>query len=134
MRALLLLIVAAALVACGSSSAAETAPTTSLTVTYWPSGKDGGGKRTWTVACAPARGTLPRSAAACRKLADGGAKLFAPTPRSVACTQIYGGPQVARVVGRVKGQPIFAGFHRRDGCGIARWNKLAPWLIPAGGA
>jgi Subtilisin inhibitor-like len=136
MRALLLLALAAALVACGSGSAAVTASTatTSLTVTYWPGGPGKGGKRTWTVACAPARGTLSRPAVACRKLAAGGAKLFAPTPRNVACTQIYGGPEVARIVGRVKGQPIFAGFHRHDGCGIARWNKLAPWLVPPGGA
>ncbi len=134
MRALLLLTVAAALVASGSSAVAQTVSTTSLTVTYWPSGNGAGGKRTWTVACAPARGTLVRPAVACRKLAAGGAKLFAPTPKNVACTQIYGGPEVARVVGRVKGQPILAGFHRRDGCGIGRWNKLAPWLIPAGGA
>jgi hypothetical protein len=134
MRALLLLTVAAALVASGSSAVAQTVSTTSLTVTYWPNGSGAGGKRTRTVACAPARGTLPRPAVACRKLAAGGARLFAPTPKNVACTQIYGGPQVARVVGRVKGQPILARFHRRDGCAIGRWNKLAPWLIPAGGA
>jgi hypothetical protein len=132
-RALLLLTLAAALVACGSSSAAETAPTTSLTVTYWPNGMGAAGKRTWTVACAPARGTLARPAAACRRLKAGGVKLFAPTPKNVACTQIYGGPQVARVVGTVKGQRVSASFSRRDGCEISRWARLSPWLLPPGG-
>jgi len=134
MRALLLLALAAALVACGSGSAAETASTTSLSVTYWPNGKGASGKKTWTVACAPARGTLARPAVACRKLKAGGAKLFAPTPKNVVCTQIYGGPQVARVVGTVKGQRVSASLGRRDGCEISRWAKLSPWLLPPGGA
>ncbi len=134
MRALLLLALTVALAACGTSAAAETASTTSLTVTYWPGGPGNGGKLTWTVKCAPARGTLARPAVACRKLNAGGAKLFAPTPRNVACLQIYGGPQVARVVGKVKGRRIFTGFSRQDGCAIDRWNKLAPWLLPPGGA
>ena len=134
MRALLLLSVAAALAACGSSStAAQTASTTSLTVTYWPSGKGAGAKRTWTVACAPARGTLAKPAVACRKLAAGGAKLFAPTSPYTACTQIYGGDQVARVVGRVKGVRVSTDLSRRNGCEISRWAKLSPWLLPPGG-
>jgi Subtilisin inhibitor-like len=134
MRALLLVVLAAALVASGSGQAAQTASTTSLTVTYWPNGKGAGGKRTWTVACAPARGTLARPAVACRKLAAGGAKLFAPTDPYAACTQIYGGDQVARVVGTVKGQRIATGFSRRDGCEISRWARVSPWLLPRGGA
>ena len=133
MRVLVLLALAAALAASVSSSAADSASTTSLTVTYWPAGPGNGGKRTWTVACAPARGTLPKPAVACRKLAAGGAKLFAPTPRNVACTQIYGGPQVARVVGRVRGQQVWTGVSRRDGCAISRWERLSPWLLPPGG-
>jgi hypothetical protein len=133
-RALLLLVLAAALVACGSGTAAGTAPATSLTVTSWPDGPGAGGKRVWTVACAPARGTLARPAVACRKLAAGGAKLFAPTPPDTVCTQIYGGPQVARVAGRVKGKRVFATLSRRDGCEIAGWNRVSPWLLPSGGA
>jgi hypothetical protein len=134
MRALLLLTFAAALMACGSSQAAQTASTTSLKVTYWPNGMSAAGKRTWTVACAPARGTLPKPAVACRKLAAGGAKLLAPMRKDLLCTQIYGGPQVARVVGTVKGRRVAVSLHRRDGCGISRWDKLAPWLVPPGGA
>jgi len=134
MRALLLLALAVALVASGAGSAAQTATTTSLTVTYWPSGKGGGGKKTWTVACAPARGTLARPAVACRKLTAGGAKLFAPTPPGAVCTQIYGGDEVARVVGKVKGRRVSTDLSRRNGCEIGRWARLSPWLLPPGGA
>jgi Subtilisin inhibitor-like len=133
MRTLLLIGLAAALVACGSSSAAESASATSLTVTYWPNGKGANGKRTWTVACAPARGTLARPAFACRKLAAGGAKLFAPSNPYAACTQVYGGDQVARVVGTVKGQRVSTALSRRNGCEISRWARLSPWLLPPGG-
>jgi hypothetical protein len=47
------------------------------------------------------------------------------------CTEIYGGPQVALVTGILAGRRIWARFQRRDGCEIARWNRLAPWLLPA---
>ena len=135
MRALVLLAIAAALVACGSGSAAKTAPAAiSLTVTYWPEGPGNGGKKTWTVACSPARGTLARPAVACRKLATGGAKLFAAVPKNMMCTEIYGGPQVARVTGTVKGKRVLATLDRVNGCAIERWDRLSPWLLPRGGA
>jgi hypothetical protein len=49
------------------------------------------------------------------------------------CTEIYGGPQRARVVGTVKGQPVRATFSRTNGCEIARWQRISPWLVPPGG-
>jgi hypothetical protein len=51
----------------------------------------------------------------------------------VACTQIYGGPEVARVTGRFRGNRIWAEFRRSDGCEIARWERLRP-LLPLGDA
>ncbi|MGA9762584.1 MAG: hypothetical protein WBQ14_09185 [Gaiellaceae bacterium] len=45
-------------------------------------------------------------------------------PTGTACTQIYGGPQVAHVRGRLAGRPIDADFSRNDGCQIARWDRL----------
>ena len=51
--------------------------------------------------------------------------LFAPTPAGTACTQIYGGPETARVTGTFRGRKIWALFTRRDGCAIARWNRVA---------
>jgi hypothetical protein len=54
---------------------------------------------------------------------------FAPVPKNVACTEIYGGPQVARVRGVFRGRRVRAGFDRTNGCEIARWNRVA-FLFP----
>lgn len=59
--------------------------------------------------------------------------LFAPVPKNVVCTEIYGGPQKARVTGTVGGNRIWATFTRQNGCQIDRWNRLSPWLLPPGG-
>jgi hypothetical protein len=113
------------------ASAATNAPT-ALRVTYWKSAAKATPSSTHTLRCNPPRGTLPRLVAACRKLARSGTALFAPTPPDVACTQIYGGPQKARVVGVVGRKRVWATFTRTNGCEIARWNRLVPWLLPAG--
>ncbi len=121
-----------ALVACASSSAGGNA--TSLRVSFWE-----GGALTdtpdvvWTLRCNPARGSLPRPARACAKLASSGAKVFAAPRPDVACTQLYGGPQRARIVGTVGGKRIWTTVTRTDGCEIARWQRLSPWLLPPGG-
>ena len=54
---------------------------------------------------------------------------FAPTPRAAACTQIYGGPQEALVTGRFRGRLVHAHFSRKNGCEIARWNRVG-FLFP----
>ena len=77
-------------------------------------------------------GTLPARVAACRKL-NSLTSPFRPIQKDVLCTQIYGGPQVARVTGRFRGNRIWAEFRRRDGCEIGRWERLRP-LLPAGGS
>jgi hypothetical protein len=102
---------------------------TSLHITVWPNGSGHAPKKTYTLACAPAGGTLPHRADACRRLARLKTP-FAPTPRGVACTQIYGGPQVALVTGRFRGRSVRVRFNRRDGCEIDRWNRVA-FLFPA---
>ena len=132
--AVALAFAAAALCACASGSAGTSATGTALTVTYWEDGAKTADRVQWTLRCNPARGTLARAVNACRKLADGGARLFAPVPKDVACTEIYGGPQVARVVGSVKGDRIWASLSRTNGCQISRWERLSPWLLPSGGA
>jgi hypothetical protein len=55
-------------------------------------------------------------------------------PPDTACTTIWGGPQVARVIGSVQGTRIWTTFTRANGCEIERWQRLSPWLLPAGGA
>ena len=59
--------------------------------------------------------------------------MFAPVPKDIVCTEIYGGPQKARVIGTVAGHRIWATFTRENGCQIYRWNRLSPWLLPRGG-
>ncbi len=81
--------------------------------------------RVTTLRCEPTGGTVARPAVACARLLAAGRALFAPTPTSMACTQIYGGPQVALVTGTLRGVKVWARFRRRDGCEIARWNRVA---------
>jgi hypothetical protein len=104
----------------GNMSGATRAPSTELEISL----SAGGGTvtRLWTLRCPPG-GTLPNPAEACRRLA----KLdhpFAPVPKSAACTQVYGGPQLAEVGGIFKGRPVNAHFSRANGCEIARWNRV----------
>src|SRR5437868_5256198 len=75
---------------------AAAAALTALSITLTPT--LGAPSQHWTLRCDPAGGTLPRVAQACARL-GGLADPFAPVPRDSVCTDIYGGPQVARVVG-----------------------------------
>jgi Subtilisin inhibitor-like len=81
----------------------------------------------WTLRC-PAGGTLPDAAEACSKLAQLDDP-FAPVPQGTACTQIYGGPELADVSGTLDGKPVDTQFSRGDGCEIERWNRVA-FLFP----
>jgi hypothetical protein len=87
-----------------------------LTITLFPQGLDSV-KREWVVRCP--------GGAACARLETGGRTLFAPTPRGILCTDIYGGPQVAYVRGTLNGDRVWARFSRSDGCQIARWSRIA---------
>ena len=57
---------------------------------------------------------------------------FEPTPDDVACTELFGGPETATVTGTLDGREVDARFARNDGCEIARWEKVAALLEPAG--
>ena len=101
---------------------------TDLRITVWPNGPDETARHTWRLRCGPPGGTLPGARTACRRL---GAidRPFAPVPKDVACAEIYGGPQVARVTGGFEGRSVWARFRRNDGCQIARWNRVR-FLFP----
>ena len=101
----------------------------SLTITVWPDERRPGTSRTWTLRCDPAGGTLRGARTACSRLARLGADAFAPTPPGSACTQIYGGPQLAFVRGSLGTRRVWTKLRRRDGCEIARWNRVA-FLLP----
>ncbi len=103
--------------------------TTKLQITVRPRGTGKSAPRhVYTLRCRPAGGTLPQAARACGQLG----KIqnpFAPVPRDTACTQIYGGPQEAVVIGVYGGKSVRTTFTRTDGCQIARWNRVR-FLFP----
>ena len=82
-----------------------------------------------TLACNPARGTVPSPGTACRKLQGLGSTAFAPTPPGRVCTQIAGGPMTAIVTGTFQGHRIWTRLTQSDGCAIARWNRVS-FLLP----
>ena len=101
---------------------------TEIEISVSPDGKDGP-TNVWTLKC-PDGGTLPDPKRACTRL-EALDDPFAPVPKNVACTMIYGGPHIAAVRGTFRGQPVDATFNRVNGCEIERWNKLR-FLFEAG--
>ncbi|MFJ5018807.1 SSI family serine proteinase inhibitor [Streptomyces griseoluteus] len=85
--------------------------------------------------CHPEGGDHPDPVAACRVLDENtrwGRDTFAPVPPDSICTMIDGGPATAHVTGYWAGRPVDADFSRRNGCEIARWDRLVPFLPSAG--
>jgi hypothetical protein len=132
MRGITVLALGVLALVAGSSLHAGTTAGTSLRVSYWEDGS-GAPDSVWMLRCSPAGGSFARPARACKKLAAGGAKLFASFPPDTVCTEIYGGPQRARVVGTVAGKRVWTTFTRTNGCEISRWARVSPWLLPPGG-
>jgi hypothetical protein len=108
-----------------SESGSGSAAATELTITVQPQGPSGP-VRTWTLRCDPPGGNHPRARTACARLTP---SVLAPLPTDVICTQIYGGPQTARVRGRFDGRPVDARFGRSNGCEIHRWDSVG-FLFP----
>jgi hypothetical protein len=135
MRVAVLIALVAAAVGCGTSAGAPApaaADSANLTITYWAEGAEKGVARKWTLRCAPAGGTLPRAAAACRQLGTMRAP-FAPIPKDAICTEQYGGPQVAVVAGTFRGKRLWTKLQARNGCEIARFKRLS-FLVPGYGS
>jgi Subtilisin inhibitor-like len=123
MKIALLLALLALFAGCGSDgSGGSSEPRYDLTITYQPAGA-AGDAQTATLICDPDGGTHPDPAKACDALLEHEDALKA-VPGDVACTEIYGGPQVATVVGG----DVNASFSRSNGCEIARWDALRPVL------
>jgi hypothetical protein len=144
----LLLLALLPLTACAGGSGDAAAPTTppsgdgaagggivqaddDLQVRFDPG--DGTEPSTWTLSCRePVEGSHPDADAACahlRTLEDP----FAPLPPDIVCTEQYGGPQTAHVVGRWGGHQVDLELSRVDGCRISQWDALVP-LVPAASA
>jgi hypothetical protein len=54
--------------------------------------------------------------------------LGSAAPQDRVCTELYGGPDRARVRGNVAEAQVDRRFDRTDGCGIADWDKAQPLL------
>ncbi|MGY1701948.1 SSI family serine proteinase inhibitor [Geodermatophilus sp. SYSU D00766] len=129
------LVLAAALLAAGCADrgsgptgpgAATRPPADELLVEVDPG--DGAAAARYTLTCGDAPGgDHPDPAAACAHLA-GLEDPFAPLPDDLACTEVYGGPQTARVTGTWGGVPVDLDLSRTDGCRIAQWDALGPLL------
>ena len=108
--------------------AAPATAETNLRIVVWPNGK-AAPSRQWTLRCGPTGGSLPRRARACRLL-SARRRPFRAVPRDAVCTAVYGGPAVATVRGRFRGNRVRTSFKRTDGCQIARWDRVR-FLFPA---
>ncbi|MFJ4974897.1 SSI family serine proteinase inhibitor [Streptomyces coeruleorubidus] len=105
-----------------------------LTVTVRNAGGEVDG--TYELYCGPDGGSHPDPRGACAALERDtrwGKDVFAPAAEGGFCTMQYGGPATAHVTGTWAGRPVDATYDRRDGCGIARWDRLVP-LLPDMGA
>ena len=76
-----------------------------------------------------ARGYLRRRAATACRQARRVASLLRSGPSEGICTQIYGGPQTARVRGEIGGRGVNRRFARTNGCEIDEWDR-AGVLLP----
>ncbi len=114
-----------------SAVVAQAAPVgaTALRIAFFEDGGKPETKTVWTLRCDPVGGTLPRAPVACRELSRLGWQTLRPVPPDVACTEIYGGPQVAVVTGVVDGRRVWVKLRRDNGCEIDRWNRNR-FLVP----
>lgn len=96
---------------------------TYLEIEYWPQGMGQESRRS-TLDCPP-----ESSLKACQVLSSASDRLFAPVPKDVACSEIYGGPEIAQISGTFKGQTVNARFNRTNGCEIERWERIR-FLLP----
>ena len=65
---------------------------------------------------------------ACRRARRIAAFLAAKPDPTRICSQIYGGPQRARITGTIGGRRIDRRFKRTDGCQTADWQRAVPVL------
>ncbi|MET0763971.1 MAG: SSI family serine proteinase inhibitor [Blastococcus sp.] len=138
---LLLLLALLSLTACASPGGGGAAAPTSdpaagggttqadndLQVTYDLG--DGTEPQTWALSClGGGSGSHPDAAAACahlQTLEDP----FAPIPADAVCTEQFGGPQTAHLIGRWAGESVDLHLSRVDGCHMSQWDALVP-LVP----
>jgi Subtilisin inhibitor-like len=94
---------------------------------------DGAEPESWTLTCVGfVEGSHPDAEAACQHLTAMDDP-FAPLPSDIVCTEQFGGPETARILGRWSGEPVDLELSRTDGCRISQWDALGPLLPAAAG-
>jgi hypothetical protein len=92
----------------------------------------------YRITCGPAGATVQppvagvEAEAACRRLADPATSSLlvdGPDPDRI-CTEVYGGPQEARLTGSVAGRAVDATVRRTNGCEIDSWDRLLADVLP----
>jgi hypothetical protein len=119
-------------VGCGEDENEAAAPTpsaeTALVIRLDADGPRGSARaKEATVRCA--EGDTSRACRAAERLTPAD---FGPAPDNVACTEIFGGPETARISGRLRGEPVSTELSRSDGCQINRWHTFAGLLDQVG--
>ena len=139
--AILTLLIAA----CGSAGSNDTLPTGPLgagpypiatldiTITH-PDAED----VMYTISCLGDTATLIGEVpvgeqAACAAMASDAVKtrLVDGPPLDRACTEIYGGPDVAHIRGTFDGATVETTIDRTNGCGIDEWDRLFAGILPS---
>jgi hypothetical protein len=117
----------------GASVAGGADPSVRLTVAFVP--RESAARQVAHLRCTASRATadgfLRRvgAARACRHARRIAAFLARRPPSDRACTQIFGGPQRARVTGRIGARRVDRRLARRDGCEVSDYNRVVP-LVP----
>jgi Subtilisin inhibitor-like len=136
----LALLGAALLAGCGSGESSDAAgdismiaAQTDLDITVWPDGKGNGEPEQYTLSCPEPSGDHPDPDRACEAVYDLTADDFEPVPPGAICTEIYGGPQQARLEGTFAGAadvvPVALDLSRENGCQIDLWDRFAK-IVP----
>jgi LysM repeat protein len=119
----------AALAACGGSGSGSAAASTSLTITTRTGSATVLVPSDATLECGDtpkATGFLADAPApACAAVESGAIVSVTKSQKSgQLCSQIYGGPQTAHLVGTVDDKKVDLRVDRNDGCGVADWTAL----------
>jgi hypothetical protein len=128
-----LLAVALLASGCGAFSSSDQHGPTKLKIAYWEAGEGVGAPVEVLLSCEPVRGQVPDPAAACAALEDPDVvAALEPVPADAMCTEIYGGPEEARITGSIDDRDVDVLLTRVDGCEIDRWERLRV-LLPGVG-
>ncbi len=91
----------------------------------------------YTISClgdtATVAGDAPISGEqACIALADDDVRtrIIDGAPADRICTEIYGGPDFATIVGSYEGDTVSTTVDRNNGCGIDDWDRLLVDILP----